>query len=47
MSGFMETETLRELLTEKRPVQVIDIRGTEDRTQWWIPGSIHIDAYEA
>ena len=47
MTEYMDAETLREWLAEKRPVQVIDIRGAEDRAQWSIPGSIHVDAYEA
>lgn len=47
MTEYMDAETLREWLAEKRPVQVIDIRSAEDRAQWSIPGSIHVDAYEA
>ena len=42
-----DTETLRTWLDEKRPVTVVDVRNGEDRAQWAIPGSIHIDAYEA
>ena len=30
-----------------RPVTVLDIRNAEDRAEWAIPGSLHVDAYEA
>lgn len=26
---------------------VLDVRTTEDRTEWATPGSLHVDAYEA
>ncbi|HEV2200110.1 MAG TPA: MBL fold metallo-hydrolase [Bryobacteraceae bacterium] len=42
----IETETLREWLEDRRPVSVLDIRSFEDREQWSIPGSIHVNAYE-
>jgi glyoxylase-like metal-dependent hydrolase (beta-lactamase superfamily II)/rhodanese-related sulfurtransferase len=47
MTRHTDAETLRAWLEEKRPVTVIDVRSVEDRAQWSIPGSIHIDAYEA
>jgi glyoxylase-like metal-dependent hydrolase (beta-lactamase superfamily II)/rhodanese-related sulfurtransferase len=40
----IDTETLRET---HHPVTVVDIRADEDRAQWAIPGSMHINAYEA
>ena len=40
-------DTLREWLTENRPVNVLDVRAEEDREQWSIPGSMHVNAYEA
>ena len=40
-------ETLRDWLDAKQPVTVLDIRTDEDRAQWAIPGSVHINAYEA
>ena len=39
--------TLREWLAEHKPVTVLDVRAQEDRDQWSIPGSVHVDAYEA
>ncbi len=42
----IETETLREWLEKDRPVSVLDIRASEDRKEWAIPGSIHVNAYE-
>jgi len=38
---------LREWLDSQRPVTVLDIRADEDRAQWAIPGSLHLNAYEA
>src|SRR5690349_11440871 len=43
----VDVETLQEWLTEDRPVTVLDIRAPEDRAQWFIPGSIHVNAYDA
>jgi glyoxylase-like metal-dependent hydrolase (beta-lactamase superfamily II)/rhodanese-related sulfurtransferase len=43
----VDTETLREWLEIGRPVTVLDIRTPEDRAQWFIPGSIHVNAYQA
>jgi glyoxylase-like metal-dependent hydrolase (beta-lactamase superfamily II) len=40
-------DDLRAMLTEHQPVTVLDIRKAEDRAEWAIPGSLHIDAYEA
>ena len=38
---------LRAMLEGDEPVTVLDIRTTEDRAEWAIPGSLHVDAYEA
>lgn len=38
---------LRAMLEDHVPVTVLDVRKVEDRAEWAIPGSIHIDAYEA
>ncbi|WP_031494919.1 MBL fold metallo-hydrolase [Bryobacter aggregatus] len=47
MPRKIDAELLRMWLEEKRPVTVIDVRNEEDRAQWSIPGSLHINAYEA
>jgi glyoxylase-like metal-dependent hydrolase (beta-lactamase superfamily II)/rhodanese-related sulfurtransferase len=47
MATFIDTDTLREWLDEHRPVTVLDVRSDVDREQWAIPGSIHVNAYEA
>ena len=43
----IETHTLQEWLDARRPVTVLDIRTDDDRRQWAIPGSLHVDAYDA
>ena len=46
----METiavETLRTWLEEGLPVTVLDVRPADQRAEWAIPGSVHIDAYRA
>jgi glyoxylase-like metal-dependent hydrolase (beta-lactamase superfamily II) len=47
MTKQIETHTLRDWLDTQRPVTVLDIRTDEDRAQWAIPGSMHVNAYEA
>src|SRR5688572_10735998 len=47
MTRHIDTSTLRDWLEQARPVTVLDIRNDEDRGQWAIPGSLHINAYEA
>jgi rhodanese-related sulfurtransferase len=34
-------------LEEGRPVSVLDIRPMQERVEWSIPASMHIDAYDA
>jgi glyoxylase-like metal-dependent hydrolase (beta-lactamase superfamily II)/rhodanese-related sulfurtransferase len=46
-SSPVGVETLREWLDTHQPVTVVDVRGDEDRAQWSIPGSVHINAYDA
>jgi glyoxylase-like metal-dependent hydrolase (beta-lactamase superfamily II) len=43
----IDRETLREWLDSHVPVTVLDIRTDDDYTQWAIPGSVHVNAYEA
>ena len=43
----IDVETLRTWLEEERPVTVLDIRPMHERVEWSIPGSMHIDAYDA
>ncbi len=47
MTNQIEAETLREWLDTDQPVTVLDIRTDEDRAQWAIPGSIHLNTYDA
>ena len=47
MAKQIDAETLREWLESQQPVTVLDIRTNEDRAQWAIPGSVHVNAYEA
>lgn len=43
----LSTEMLRTWLEEGREVCVVDVRPMAERVEWAIPGSLHIDAYEA
>jgi glyoxylase-like metal-dependent hydrolase (beta-lactamase superfamily II)/rhodanese-related sulfurtransferase len=47
MSTAVATNTLRDWLESHQPVTVLDVRSDEDRAQWAIPGSLHINAYGA
>ena len=35
------------MLETRQPVTMLDVRKTEDRAEWAIPGSVHVDAYDA
>lgn len=39
-------ETLREWLEEGKPLTVVDVRPTDQRDEWAVPGSLHVDAYQ-
>ncbi len=43
----IDVETLRTWLEERRPITVLDVRPTAERAEWAIPGSLHVDAYDA
>jgi len=43
----IEVNRLRELLDHGADVTVLDVRPAEERGEWWIPGSVHQDAYRA
>lgn len=43
----ISVEQLQTWLTEGRPVTVLDVRPMEQRVEWAIPGSIHLDVYHA
>jgi glyoxylase-like metal-dependent hydrolase (beta-lactamase superfamily II) len=43
----IDVEALRDLLALGEPVTVLDIRRTEARSEWAIPGSVHVDVYDA
>jgi glyoxylase-like metal-dependent hydrolase (beta-lactamase superfamily II) len=47
MTKQIDVDTLRNWLDAKQPVTVVDIRTGDDRADWSIPGSLHVDAYEA
>ena len=40
-------DTLRHWLDQGRPVTVLDVRPSDQHAEWAIPGSVHVDAYEA
>ncbi len=46
-TATIDRETLRAWLDAHRPVTILDIRTDDDYAQWAIPGSVHINAYEA
>ena len=39
--------TLRDMLERGERVAVVDVRKGEDRAEWFIPGSVHVEAYDA
>jgi glyoxylase-like metal-dependent hydrolase (beta-lactamase superfamily II)/rhodanese-related sulfurtransferase len=42
----IDRETLRHWLDEGRRVTVLDVRPAAERSEWAIPGSLHVDAYD-
>ena len=47
MAKQIDVETLQGCLDAQQPVTVVDVRTDEDRAQWAIPGSVHVNAYHA
>ena len=47
MTKLIDADTLRDWLDTEYPVTVLDIRTDDDRAQWTIPGSVHVNACEA
>lgn len=47
MAQQIDVETLRGWLDAQQPVTVVDVRTDEDRAQWAIPGSMHLNVYHA
>lgn len=43
----IDVERLREMMDNGEPVTVLDVRPEDERREWSIPRSIHIDAYSA
>jgi rhodanese-related sulfurtransferase len=43
----IDAKTLMGMLERGEPVTVLDVRKAEDRAEWQIPGSVHVDAYDA
>ena len=46
-SPAVSMETLREWLQAGKPLTLLDVRPSEQRNEWVVPGSLHVDAYEA
>jgi glyoxylase-like metal-dependent hydrolase (beta-lactamase superfamily II) len=43
----MSRDELRQLLERGAPITVLDVRPATQRAEWCIPGSVHVDAYDA
>ena len=43
----ISVETLRDMMDQGEPVTVLDVRDDDERAEWAVPGSIHVNAYEA
>jgi glyoxylase-like metal-dependent hydrolase (beta-lactamase superfamily II)/rhodanese-related sulfurtransferase len=46
VSPHISVEELQQLLSQRQPVTVLDIRPFTEWSEWSIPGSLHLDAYE-
>jgi rhodanese-related sulfurtransferase len=45
--GNIDAGTLRDMLEGGERVTIVDVRRGADRAEWSIPGSVHVDAYDA
>jgi glyoxylase-like metal-dependent hydrolase (beta-lactamase superfamily II)/rhodanese-related sulfurtransferase len=43
----IEIDELRTMLEGDQPLTILDVRSSEDRAEWAIPGSLHVNAYDA
>jgi glyoxylase-like metal-dependent hydrolase (beta-lactamase superfamily II)/rhodanese-related sulfurtransferase len=43
----VDAETLRVWMETGTPLTVLDVRPDSERAEWCIPGSLHVDAYDA
>ncbi len=43
----MDVETLRKWMEEGTLLSILDVRPLKERAEWSIPGSLHVDAYDA
>jgi glyoxylase-like metal-dependent hydrolase (beta-lactamase superfamily II) len=46
-SASIDVESLQRRLARHEPTFVLDVRPAAERLEWSIPGSVHIDAYQA
>lgn len=47
LSPALTAEALRSFLEQGAAWTILDVRPSEERAEWFIPGSIHVDAYDA
>jgi rhodanese-related sulfurtransferase len=43
----IDVASLRQILEQRDTVTVLDVRPEDQRGEWRIPGSVHLDAYDA